>query len=76
MLGLGCYERASSSCDKWGLLFDGVRGLLIVIASLVVVHRLQYLHCSGLAAPRRVVSPQTRDPTRVLCVCWWILFFF
>ena len=34
-LGLCCCARAFSSCGKWGLLFVVVRGLLIVVASLV-----------------------------------------
>ena len=39
-LGLRCCARAFSSCGEWGLLFVVVRGLLIVVASLVVEHRL------------------------------------
>ena len=36
-----CYcARAFSSCGKQGLLFIVVRGLLIVVASLTVEHRL------------------------------------
>ena len=31
---------AFSSCGEWGLHFTAVRGLLIVVASLVVEHRL------------------------------------
>ena len=38
-LGLRCYERAFSSCDEWGLLFDAMCRLLIVVASLVTEHR-------------------------------------
>ena len=38
-LGLHCCTRAFSSCGEWGLLI-AVRGLLIVVASLVVEHRL------------------------------------
>ena len=34
VLGLHCYMRAFSSCDKWGLLFIAVHGLLIEMASL------------------------------------------
>ena len=34
-LGLRCCERAFSSCGERGLLFDAVRGLIIVVASLV-----------------------------------------
>ena len=37
-LGLHCCARAFSSCGKWGLLFIAVRGLLIVVASLVAEH--------------------------------------
>ena len=34
-LGLRCCARAFSSCGEWGLLFVAVRGLLILVASLV-----------------------------------------
>ena len=34
------FARPFSSCGEWGLLFIAVRGLLIVVASLVVEHRL------------------------------------
>ena len=40
VLGLHCCVRAFSSCSEQGLLFVVVRGLLIVVASLVVEHRL------------------------------------
>ena len=39
-LGLRFCMQAFSSCDQWGLLFIAVRGLLIVVASLVAEHRL------------------------------------
>ena len=39
-LGLCCCVRAFSSCGERGLLFVAVRGLLIVVASLVAEHRL------------------------------------
>ena len=39
-LGLRCCARAFSSCSERGLLFVVVRGLLIVVASLVVEHGL------------------------------------
>ena len=39
-LGLCCCAQAFSSCGEWGLLFVGVRGLLIAVASLVVEHGL------------------------------------
>ena len=39
-LGLCCCTRAFSSCDKPGLVFVAVRGLLIAVASLVAEHRL------------------------------------
>ena len=41
VLGHRCWERAFSSCGERGLLFVAVRGLLIVVASLVVEHGLQ-----------------------------------
>ena len=40
VLGLRCWVQAFSSCGEWGLLFVGVCGLLIAVASLVVEHRL------------------------------------
>ena len=40
-LGLRFCARAFSSCGKWGPLFIAVCGLLIIVASLVVEHRLQ-----------------------------------
>ena len=39
-LGLRCCARAFSSCSKQGLLFVAVLRFLIVVASLVVKHRL------------------------------------
>ena len=39
-LGLCCHAQAFSSCGKRSLLFIAVRGLLVVVASLVVEHRL------------------------------------
>ena len=39
-LGLCCCAQAFSSCGKRRLLFVAVRGLLIVVASLVAEHRL------------------------------------
>ena len=40
VLGLHCCTWAISSCGDQGLLFVAVCGLLIVVASLVVEHRL------------------------------------
>ena len=40
VLGLHCCRRAFSSCDGRRLLFVAVRGLLIVVASLVAEHGL------------------------------------
>ena len=39
-LGLRYCTCVFSSCGEWGLLFIVVRGLLIVVASLVAEHRL------------------------------------
>ena len=39
-LGLSCFVWAFSSCSKQELLFIAVRGLLIVLTSFVVEHRL------------------------------------
>ena len=41
VLGLRCFARAFSSCGEWGLVFIELRGLLIVVASLVAEHGLQ-----------------------------------
>ena len=41
VLGLRCCTRAFSSCGEQGLLFVALRGLLIVVASLVAEHGLQ-----------------------------------
>ena len=41
VLGLRCCARAFSSCGEWGSLFIAVHGPLIIVASLVVEHRLQ-----------------------------------
>ena len=40
VLGLRCCAQAFSSCGERGLLFVVVRGLLIVVAFLVVEHGL------------------------------------
>ena len=40
VLGLRCCAQAFSSCGEQGLLFVAVRGLLIMVASLVVEHGL------------------------------------
>ena len=40
-LGLRCCARVFSSCGERWLLFVAVRGLLIVVASLVAEHGLQ-----------------------------------
>ena len=40
VLGLSFCVQAFSSCGEWGPLFIAVHGLLIVLASLVVEHRL------------------------------------
>ena len=39
-LGLHCCVRAFSSCSERGLLFVAVRGLLIVVASLIAEYGL------------------------------------
>ena len=41
VLGLRCCARAFSSCSEHGLLFVAVRGLFIVMVSLVAEHGLQ-----------------------------------
>lgn len=34
-LGLHCYSQAFSHCGEWGLLFIGVHGLHVEVASLI-----------------------------------------
>ena len=41
VLCLHCCARAFSSCSEWGLLLVAVRGLFVVVASLVAECRLQ-----------------------------------
>ena len=43
MLGLPCCVWAFSTCGEWELIFIAVRGLLIMLASLVAEHGL-YVH--------------------------------
>ena len=38
VLGLHCWARSFCNCGEQGLLFVAVRGLLIVVASLVAEH--------------------------------------
>ena len=49
-LGLHCCVRAFSSCGERGLLFVAVRGLLIVVASLVEEHGVQGVRASVVVA--------------------------
>ena len=49
-MGLRCCTRAFSSCSERGLLFIAVRGLLIVVASLVAEHGLQARGLSSCGA--------------------------
>ena len=59
VLCLSCFAQAFSSCGEWGIPFCAVRGLIIVMASLVAEHRLlahktrllQHMG-SAVAAPR------------------------
>ena len=46
--GLRCCVRVFSSCGEQGLLFVAVRGLLIVMASLVVAHGLSCSAARGI----------------------------
>ena len=62
-LGLRCCARAFSSCSEWGLLFVAVRGLLILVASLVVEHGLLVRglsSCGSRALERRLSNCGTR----------------
>ena len=62
-LGLCCCAQAFSSCDEQGPLFIAVRGLLIVVASLVAEHGLQACglsSCGSRALEHRLSSCGTR----------------
>ena len=63
--GLHCCCSGISSCSSGGCSLVVVCGLLIAVASLPAEHGLQstgsVLWLTGLAAPRRVGSSQTRD---------------
>ena len=50
MLGLRCCTLAFSSRSEWELLFVAVRGLLTVLVSLVVEHRLLAHGLSGCSS--------------------------
>ena len=50
LLGLHCFAWAFSSCGEPGLFFVVVCGLLIVVASLVLEHRLQGEQASAVVA--------------------------
>ena len=73
-MGLRYCARAFSSCGKRGLLFIAVRGLLIVVASLVAEHGLQVRgfqqlqHADSVVAARRLSSCGTR--AYLLRVMW------
>ena len=58
-LGLRCCTQAFSSCGERGLLFLAVRGLLIMVASLLAEHGLQV---------RRLSSCGTR--AQLFCGMW------
>ena len=51
VLGLRCCTWAFSSCRELGLLFIVVRGLLIVVASLIVGSRHMGFSSCGMWAP-------------------------
>ena len=90
-LGL-CFAWAFSSCSEWGLLFIVLCRLLIVVASLAVVHRLQahglstwahrpqsqaqQLWPTNLVAQQHVESSWSRDQTHVPCIGRQILIHF
>ena len=64
-LGLCCCEQAACSSVRWGYSLGVVHGLLSVVASLVVEHRLSGKWASEVVAHRialwLVGSSQTRD---------------
>ena len=78
VLGLRFCARAFSSCGKRGPLFITVRGPLIIVASLVVEHRLQTRRLSNCGSRAQLLRgmwdhSQTRARTRVPCIGRWIL---
>ena len=80
VLGLRCCMRALSGCNKQGLLFVAVLGLLIVEASLIAAHgsrlmgfssfrmQAQQLLRTSLVAPWQVEFSWNRDRACVLCI--------
>ena len=55
VLGLRFCVRAFSSCGKWGPLFITVRWPLIIVASLVVEHRLQTRRLSSCGSQAQLL---------------------
>ena len=49
-------------------------GYCLLLKSTGSRAQAQYLCCTGLVAPRHVVSSQTRDQTWVLCIGRWIIY--
>ena len=68
VLGLRCCTPALPSCGEQGLLFVAEHGLLIVVASLVVEHRLQAPRASVIVA-RELSSCGSRALERRLSSC-------
>ena len=68
---LRCYAQAFSSCGEQGLLFVGLRGLLVAVASLVAEHGLQahgLSSCGSQALECRLSSCGAR--AQLLCGMW------
>ena len=61
-LGLHCCVQAFSSCSEQGLLFVVVRGLLIVVASLVAEHGLQARGFSSCGARAQLLCSMWNLP--------------
>ena len=68
VLGLRCYARAFSSCSERGLLFVGVCGFLIVVASLCYEAQALGVRASVVAA-RRLSSCGSQALERRLSSC-------
>ena len=74
MLSLFCCTWTFSSCSKQELLSSCYVQASHCCSYSCCRAQAQYLCCTGLVAPRHVVSSQTRGQTCVPCIGRWILY--
>ena len=74
VLSLFCCTWTFSSCSKQELLSSCYVQSSHCCSYSCCRAQAQYLCCSGLVAPRHVVSSQARDQTGVPCIGRWILY--